>query len=332
MTVKNSPVITNEIHALLGESSQFFIGSLEALAIEAMTISGGDATLGGRIMYDMLASKYAGQQTAIDIVTNLTIPSRGSHRIPLRFYKNHSSATNTVLVYVHGGGWARGSINTHDELCRRLCAHAGVPVISVEYRLAPENPYPAGFEDVEDTYNWLLKNHLSLGVKKPRILLAGDSAGGSISTSLVVKLCQENRPKPEVLSLIYPALDLRVDVQNTEALYDNDCFLTRDRIIDYVCQYLPDPKKMAILPIVSPALADTNILEKFPRTIIISAGSDPLLKQAHDFIAKLNEANVETTHFVAPKVIHIYAQFFGLFDEAHESLHFLVEQLKPYIE
>lgn len=323
----------NPSHPLLNEASLTFMEAAGALAPQAIADMQGDELAAGRLLYVRLAKAFEGPLPVIDNVQNFAIRGREGHAIPLRFYQKAHSNPKALTLFVHGGGWSRGNLDTHDALCRHLCINLGAPVLAVDYRLAPEHPYPAGLQDVQDAYTWALGHTDDLGLNNPRLLLVGDSGGGNLACALMISLMNARaRTGPHGLGLIYPALDLRLDVPNTEPLYDEGCFLTRARIHDYINNYIGGRPALTGNPLVSPLLAPEPTLAAFPPTVIVSAGSDPLISQAHAFIHKLSALNVPTAHHIAPKAIHIYAQFFGLFKQAHTSLDFMVKQLKPFIE
>lgn len=314
----------------LSPSSNAFINRAMEVGLTAITLCGGDELKAGRLAYEMLAKEFGGKPTAIDSLIDHIVPSRSQESMTIRHYSNKDATPGKVIFFAHGGGWSRGSLDTHDELCRQLCQSNKAVVFSVDYGLAPENPYPHGLNDVEDALLWVIANQEKLGLKIDSLTLAGDSGGGNLATCLMVRLIKSKSPLLDLIKnlvLIYPALDLRTDIPNTTKAFDEDCFLTRDRIEFYVNNYLGD-ENLKTHDEVSPVLASDDVLGKFPTTIVVSAGSDPLLAQAEEFLALLKKNGRETHHVSFPNTIHIFAQFFGLFEEAQESIKFIQQKLR----
>jgi acetyl esterase len=138
--------------------------------------------------------------------------------VPVRLYRPESKGTPPVLVYFHGGGWVLGSLETHDAICRALANAAGCVVVSVQYRLAPEHPFPRGLEDCQAAVRWVRWAADQLGVDGQRIAVGGDSAGGNLAA--VVANCNRDEKAPPLCHqlLIYPVIDVR---QTTESYCEN---------------------------------------------------------------------------------------------------------------
>jgi acetyl esterase len=125
----------------------------------------------------------------------------------IREYRPAEGGTTPAVLYVHGGGFTVGSLDGVDELCRHLAAQADCAVFSLEYRLAPENPYPAALDDVRAAWAWLIEHATSLGVDPDRVAVAGDSAGGGLVASLCLDLRERCCRQPVLQVLAYPAID-----------------------------------------------------------------------------------------------------------------------------
>lgn len=276
----------------------------------------------GRKAYEILAEEFGSGGPEVPS-KDLTVKStHGEHSIPIRRYEG-ANPEKTIL-FVHGGGWSRGNLKTHDQLCRKLAKETGSTVVAVDYRLAPENPYPAGLQDVEDVYEWLMnQSDLSHDV-----IIAGDSGGGNLSTAFILKRIQSKKEGPKGAILIYPALDLRVP-QETDNSYTNGYLLTRDGINQYVHNYLGDDYKVKSQdPLVSPLLASDDDLKQFPPVILVSAQCDPLAKEGKSFVKRLEDLDVDVSYEVIPSTIHIFAQFFDLFPEATDAMDFIKDEFK----
>jgi acetyl esterase len=273
----------------------------------------------GRIHYESLAQEFEGTKESVETQDEIIL-GRDNTQIPIRFY---AKGKKNILMYVHGGGWSRGNLRTHDALCRKLSKELDCTVIAIEYRLAPENPYPAGLNDVEDLYQHLLKNN-----SHERLILAGDSAGGNLSAALLVRLIESKKQLPKQLILIYPALDLTVP-EKSQSPIDSGYLLTRESINNYVKNYTGGNMSMIKNPEVSPSLANDEILKHFPPTLLISAQYDPLTHQGELFNERLKTLGVPSEQKIIHRTIHIFAQFFGLFKEETNTLFaFLKEKVK----
>ncbi|MCX7343327.1 MAG: alpha/beta hydrolase [Proteobacteria bacterium] len=318
------------VNKKLSPGANIFLHESPSIALEAVAKAGPKNLNDGlRKAYEAFAKHFAGSQTPIETVKDGAVESKNGD-IPFRMYRNHEPKQDRVIVYVHGGGWARGNLNTHDELCRRLCSNTKSVVIAVDYKLAPEHVYPAGFEDVKAVYDWVLQNRSSFGLDKDaKIIMAGDSAGGNLVVALNLWLIDNGKDLPHKNLLLYPALDLSIP-EETDNDYVNGYLLTQDSINKFVIGYVGTLKdaiaKTKNDPYLSPMLASPEQLSKLPNTLIISAECDPLEAQAKTFISKIKAAgNNNIDQHVEPGMIHIYAQFFGVFEGASKSLEKMVE-------
>jgi acetyl esterase len=275
----------------------------------------------GRKAYELFGDHFAKEKPNVP-VSNLSIDgSDGKHKIPLRIYEGKDSGK--VVLFTHGGGWTRGNLETHDTLCRHLCQTTGATVVAVDYRLSPENPYPAGLDDASDAYKWLLEKY----GKDKKVFISGDSGGGNIATALAVKLIKENGRIPDGAILFYPALDLHIP-EKTMNPYATGYLLTRDSINAYVNNYTGNDPAKAEDPLVSPIMATDKELEKFPTLILVNAECDPLAEEGMAFAQRLKRLGVSVDHKVIPSTIHIFAQYFDLFPEATQAQEFVKESFK----
>ena len=172
-----------------------------------------------------------------------------------RLYTPHEAPdVGPLLLYLHGGGWVRGSVTSHDGSCRLLAQLAGVRVLSLEYRLAPEHPFPAGLEDALAAYEHVATEPERFGADPARLAVGGDSAGGNLAAALTLDLRGGSLPEPVFQLLIYPVCDL-VERYPSEDLYREGYYLTT-ATMDWFCdQYVPDVERRRD-PRVSPLLAD----------------------------------------------------------------------------
>lgn len=210
----------------------------------------------------------------------------------LRIYKPTTDDILPVLLYIHGGGWTVGNLDTHDPQCRRFANGAGCMVVSVEYRLAPEHRFPAAVEDVFCAAEWLAAEAQNIGADPMRVAVAGDSSGGTLTATV----CQQLRGRVDIQTclqvLIYPGTDLRMNTPSYTRLGDG-YFLTAAKMRWFIEQYLDSPAD-AENPLASPVLVES--FAGLPPALLITAGLDPLLDEGIEYGARLRQAGVEVEH------------------------------------
>lgn len=233
---------------------------------------------------------------------DITLPGGAGDR-PARLYDTRPDAVDRpCLLYLHGGGWVQGGIDTHDGLCGQIALEAGIRVIALDYRLAPEHPFPAGPDDVLAAFRALQVEPARWGVDPARLAVGGDSAGGNLTAVLMHDLAEAGQPMPAAQVLIYPAVDARMATRSMEALR-NAYVLPRDRVGWYMDQYLPadtDRDGPRVSPLRSPHLAAQ------PRACILVAGHDPLWDDGLMQAAALEAAGVPVTVLRYPGQIHAF--------------------------
>lgn len=237
-----------------------------------------------RDSYEKLARYQGGVPFSVARTEDRFIATDTERRLPLRIYWPTLKQL-PILLYFHGGGWSRGSLNTHDALCRRIAKVSDCIVVSVDYRLAPEHPYPAAIEDAMAAYGWCQKNAGSLGGDGRRIAIGGDSAGGTISTSLSSQLAEMGIALPDFQLLIYPSLDLTFSQASVQQ-YSDGFFLTKSALDYYAKNYGKDQslKDWRVSPLFYEHFA------KLPPTIILTAECDPIRDDGVVYAKKLQAA------------------------------------------
>jgi acetyl esterase len=241
--------------------------------------------------------------STIEVAEVLDLDAGG---IPVRLYRPPTPALDAegrtgALLWFHGGGWVLGSIDGHDDLCRALCRRSGHAVVSVGYRLAPEDPFPAGLTDAILATRWLAAQAESLGLDPARLAIGGDSAGGNLA-AVVAQLA----PVPLAFQLlVYPVTDARRATDSYRRFGDG-LFLTADGMAWFVEHYLSGDQGSEEDPRVSPLLAPDEAFAACPPTLVITAGCDPLRDEGAAFADRLLANGVTTTHVEMHGQIHAF--------------------------
>lgn len=243
-------------------------------------------------------------------VRELTIPSPGGHVVARAYWPEVDGLLPTVL-YCHGGGFVIGDVDAYDNQARRLCRAAGAVVVDVDYRLAPEHPWPAALSDVTSSVRWLAENIQDFGADPRRLAVAGDSAGGNLA-AVVTQACRDaGGPHLAAQLLIYPAVDLAADANSyaSRKAYKDGYLLTMETMAWFARLYVRHPEDLADIR-VSPARGHLGGL---PPAVVATAEFDPLRDEGEQYAARLQRAGVATTLVRCEGVIH------GFFDLADVS-------------
>ncbi|EWM21486.1 alpha beta hydrolase fold-3 domain protein [Nannochloropsis gaditana] len=296
----------------------------------------------GRAKMEAAARALGGPYLSVRRVEDLSIPSLdGNASVKVRVYSPKIDATLPVLLYAHGGGFVKGNLETHDQLCRRIAVGSDHVVVAVDYRLSPEHRFPAALDDVEAAYTWVVGQ---VAWDATRISLAGDSAGGNLMSALAVRLAgkPESQVRPEHRIrrqvLIYPVVDVRRRGESYET-YGTGYGLSATAIDYYLESYLgpaytdakDEDARRAVLekPEVSTILYQHP--EKLPPTLILTAACDPLASEAGLLKERLEAAGVPVRQIIYPDTVHAYMTFFDIFPESEQSLEEIVRFLNEDI-
>ncbi|HEX3460445.1 MAG TPA: alpha/beta hydrolase fold domain-containing protein [Acidimicrobiales bacterium] len=329
--------------ALLGRSAPVRVdGRVMNRGIQALleVMSRLDGLLGGRAVAEGLGDPVVMRKqmsrialftmpirTDVHVVERI-IPaaggSTGSPGIPVRVYRRFGTGLGLgspppAIVYFHGGGWVIGDLLSHDPSCRLLAAVSGCVVVAVDYRLAPEDPFPAAVEDALAAYRWVHGHTDELGIADGRVGVMGDSAGGNLA-AVVALLTRPGAPTPASLAasppatavpapiaqgLVYPGLSTRFDSESMR-LFGQGFFLTEKEMEGYRAAYLPNREDWE-LGEASPLLTDD--VDGVAPALVVTAGFDPLRDDGDDYAAKLRQAGVEVEHRCYDDQVH---GFFGM--------------------
>jgi acetyl esterase/lipase len=273
---------------------------------------------GARVRFKNLLKLVPGTPVDVQRVTELTV--RGADgQLGARLYVPLAADSRGLLVFFHGGGWVVGDLDTHDALCRAIAADAGIRVLSVDYRRAPEAPAPTAAEDAIAAFTWAVDHAEDLNADPARIAVGGDSAGGNLAAVVAQQTVRRGLPQPALQVLLYPALDL-VARRPSRDLFAEGFILTEDDIIWYRDHYTPDPTVRPD-PIVSPLRAED--LTDLPPTYLTTAGFDPLRDEGIEYARALESAGNTLTHAHHPTLAHGYASLLtvpGTTRKAHTHL------------
>lgn len=232
-------------------------------------------------------------------VTEHRVPVRGGE-IALRLYRPAGAAAQPVVVYFHGGGFVFGNLDLVDKVARSLSKVSGAAVASVDYRKAPEHPFPTAPEDAYAALGWVREHAGQFGLDAARIAVAGDSAGGNLAA--VVSQIARDRQGPKIVHqvLIYPVTDAAGVGYPSRQENAEGYLLTQAAMEWFFGHYLTDPAE-AKLPYVSPIRGD---LQGLPAATVITAGYDPLRDEGRAYANRLIDAGVKTTYVNYPGTIH----------------------------
>src|SRR5256886_590893 len=223
--------------------------------------------------------------------------------IPARLYRPKGVPASTMLpalVFFHGGGWVIGDIETHDVLCRQLTAGAGISVVNIDYRLAPEHKFPAALDDAWAATRWVAAHAAALGIDAGRLAVGGDSAGGNLAAVVALLARDHGAPSLALQVLVYPVTDVGAESQSY-ADFAEGFMLTRDSMRWFIAHYLtgkPDAVDWRLSPLRAPSLA------RVAPALVVTAGFDPLRDEGDAYARKLREAGVRVDAICYGGVIH----------------------------
>ncbi|MGA3397618.1 MAG: alpha/beta hydrolase [Acetobacteraceae bacterium] len=235
----------------------------------------------------------------------------------LRIYRPYGNGPFPLLVFFHGSGFVLCSLDTHDGMCRNLCAGAGCVVVSVDYRLAPEHKFPAPLDDCLFATRWAVEHADELSADGGRVALAGDSAGGNLAAATALRVRDEGGPALRGQLLIYPVTDYYTPGTRSYRENSDGYGLTRDTMIWFWDHYLADAADAAN-PYASPLRAAT--VEQLPPALVVTAEFDPLRDEGEDYAARLRAAGVPVRTSRWDGVNHGFFFWVGVVDKAGEAM------------
>jgi acetyl esterase len=235
--------------------------------------------------------------------------------IRIRLYDPGVTRPAPCLVYIHGGGWVICSLDTHDGLCRRLAQAGQLLVASVDYRLAPEHPFPAGLEDCLAAVRWIAANGGDWGIDTGRLAIGGDSAGANLALAALLSLRDAGEPPMRAGALIYGAYDPDLDTPSRQAYGDGSYILSADDMRWFWNHYLGEADRRD--PLAAPLHAD---LADLPPLLVTAAEFDPLLDDSARLVARLEAAGTPHRYVVWPGVTHACLHMTRMLDAAQRHI------------
>jgi acetyl esterase len=265
-----------------------------------------------------------GPQRPLPRIEDIAIPGSGGP-IGSRLYSAApADSIPPLVVYYHGGGWVIGDLETHDSICRFLARFAGCMVLSIDYRLAPEHPFPAGVEDSVEAFRWACAEAAALGADPHRVAVGGDSAGGDLAAVVSLLTRDDDGPKPAMQALLYPVTDA-IGGQESRQVFADGFLLTAADMGWYEGHYLQGANADTD-PRASVLRADD--LSGLPPAYVCTAGMDPLRDEGEAYAERLREAGNRVAYRRHPGLVHTFANMTGISRTARAAMHELAGALR----
>ncbi|MGV9796811.1 alpha/beta hydrolase [Mycobacterium sp. NPDC003449] len=255
-------------------------------------------------------------------VNDFTIPVRQGALAARGYRPAAAGPARPGVVYLHGGGFVRGSLDSHDRLCRKLCARGDLNVISVAYRLAPEDRFPRAHHDAADAVSWVSEHADRLGIDVDALAVAGDSSGGALAASVALA-SRDQGPPVKAQGLLCPALDATMSSDSVERYADGP-FLTRAALEWTYDMYVPETDDSRS-SLASPLL--TQNLRGAPPAVIISAAVDPVADDAHRYGERLAAAGIEVRAHEYDGMPHSFPLLAGVLDDGDHAITVFAREL-----
>ena len=247
--------------------------------------------------------------------------------VPVRAYRPKGAAKDEVLpalVYFHGGGWVIGDLDTHDVVCRTLANGARCAVFSVEYRKAPESPFPAAVDDCFNSLVFISRNSTSLKINPSKVAVGGDSAGGNLATVIALMARDAGGPAISFQLLIYPGTDQRMGHPSLDR--NGEGYLLTKKVMHYFRGHYLPRKEDWLDWRASPLLAKS--LAKLPPAFVLTAGFDPLVDEGRAYADRLKTEGVATEYRNYPNMVHGFITMGRVLDTANAALADCAQVLK----
>ncbi|HEX2210249.1 MAG TPA: alpha/beta hydrolase [Longimicrobium sp.] len=268
----------------------------------------------GRARYRREALLFRGPMTQVGAVRDLTIPGEGGP-LRVRHYAPDAAGPQPLTIYLHGGGFTIGGLDTHDEACRILCRYGRIHVLAVEYRLAPENPFPAALHDARAALRWAQAHAAELGADPARVAMGGDSAGGNLSAVVAIETRDDHPPAAQLL--IYPAVDRR-NTRPSQQLFGQGFFLSDEDRAAFTSYYLAGTGIPEGDWRVSPLYAPSHA--RLAPALVVTAGFDMLRDEGEAYAEVLKSAGTPVRRMRVDAHGHGFLHMTGVSPGARRAL------------
>lgn len=252
----------------------------------------------------------------------------GGIEIPLRVYRPAASGALPAVLFFHGGGWVLGDLDSHDSIAADLCSRTGAIVVAVHYRLAPEHPFPAAFDDCYAALSHVAGHAADFGVDPARIVVCGDSAGGNLAAATALAARDRNGPALAGQVLIYPACGTDFDLPSCRENAQAPMF-TRDELELYWSHYLGRDRRSTscyAVPMLAPHFRD------LPPAFIATAQYDPVRDDGRLYAESLRNAGVKVELRNAPRLIHGWLRARAVSDDAKTEFKAICKAIRRMLQ
>jgi len=272
-----------------------------------------------RLGWGLLIAMAAGEAEPV-----FEVVDRDADGVPVRVYRPAPDGDLPVLVVFHGGGWVIGSVEEFDVIARQVANASGAIVVSVDYRLSPEHPYPAPFDDCWRALEWTAAHAAEIGGDPSRIAVGGDSAGGNLAAVCALRARDRGGPALALQMLVYPVCDCRFD---TESYVSNGegYLLEAEQMrwfFDCYTGGAADPAQVTISPLRAPDLRGVA------PAVMLTAEYDPLRDEGEAYAGRLRDAGVAVEHRRYDGLIHGFFGLSGAFDASRDAIAFVATALR----
>ncbi|KGI60992.1 carboxylesterase [Prevotella sp. S7 MS 2] len=250
-------------------------------------------------------------------VCNEVITSYISNTLCLYTPRNKKQKTLPLLIYLHGGGWTFGSINSCARFCQQLVAQGEVMVLALNYRLAPKHPFPAGLQDCINAVRMAKEKASEWGADSCRISIGGDSAGGNLALTTTLNFLQKGTSPLHSLLLFYPVISAWNDQSASWKAYQKGFALDGSIMEAFNQAYA---KGRECHPLVSPSMASDTLLAQLPKLLLVAAERDILCSQGETFVRRIQQLGVDARREVLPGSVHLFITVKGQESAFQESI------------
>ena len=249
-----------------------------------------------------------------DFLTEVEISKKEDHSLTTDIHIPKGEGPFPILVYFHGGGWISGSPQTHRKICHRF-AEAGFLVFNVDYALAPENPFPQGFDECCESLRWVVDNAAKYNGDSNRLSVGGDSAGGNLTAACAAALADDSKVEIKKILLIYGVFDFLSMRETSDVLVDTDTDLMMEMMVG---SYLGPERDEAVLS--DPRVSPIHVSDKLPPAHILCGTLDGLMAGSKILAEKLNSQGIENEEFYYENMPHGFLHFEDYFPESREAI------------